>query len=389
MKNKIMKNKIILFFSIILTTQLSSCQKKQNMNTEKFDWNAEATAPSSYPMVILTPNIFYSNKGEYINLIPNRSYMQDGWSGSARTWATEPKPLPDHLDIVWYSHTENKIYKGNFKLPQETIYKLFKEGYLKYGINQEKVAKSQDYSEDLHHETYHSITVGLAPQGMVVVWVVGQNRVEIGRYQAQELDKKEAEKVYLANYTGVGGENPIPMPKTVDRDKLLAGRVKPEVVDLAVAGKITCKQWDDYRLRYNWKMECNQPFEMYRLYMRFFNSEQLYYLKPSVSQEEFNKNITEPTSKVVPNYIGMYVTTRDGVNRLIRVEPFHEQETIEAFKKLHEASPDKPITMFFDIDAGFTTAKITLKNDKKEILLEKDTIKLFKLDESNDRKNEK
>jgi hypothetical protein len=286
--------------------------------------------------------------------------------------------MPDHLSVAWYSHAEVKIYKGEFALPQEKLYKLFKEGYMIYGQRPD----GTDGKEDLHHETYNTITVGLAPKGMVVVWMTGQNIIEIGRFQAQEVGKKEANEMYKSQFKT--SDN---IPEVIEKAQL--ERFTPEVQEIIKKGKISSKQWDDYRLRYNWKMECNQPFEIYSYYINYFNSERACYLPPSITQEIFNKNILESTSKVVPNEFDLYVTTQDGVNRLIRVEPFHEQETIEAFKKMHEASPEKPITMFFDIDAGFTSAKITLKNDKKQILLEKDTIKLFKLNESNDRKNEK
>jgi len=229
-----MKHKIIFLFSL-LTIQLISCQEKENMTTEKFDWDAQATAPSSYPMVILSPNIFYSNNGEFINLIPNRSNMQDGWDGSARSWSNDPKPVPDHLSILWLSETEMKIYRGEFKLPQEKLYRLFKDGYMIYGQRPD----GKDGKEDLHRETYSSITVGLAPQGMVVVWAVGQNVVEIGRYQAEEVDRKEAEKIHLDNFRGAGGENPIPMPRSVEEKELIKRRVSHEVIALALKGKIT------------------------------------------------------------------------------------------------------------------------------------------------------
>lgn len=373
--------KATILFTIILTTQLSSCQKMENIKTEKLDWIAQGTAPKNYPVTILSPNEFSSNKGNNVTLIPNMDYNHSGWSGGASSMSSAPQPMPDHLSIVWMSETENKIYKGEFKLPQEKLYKLFKEGYMIYGINQEKVAKSDDYSEDLHKETYNTITVGLAPKGMVVVWITGQNMIEIGRFQAQEVDKKEANEIFKRHFKSSGN-----MPETIDKNEF--DRFTPEVQEIVKQGKISSKQWDDYRLRYNWKMECNQPFEIYDYSLWYFNSEKIQYPN-TLDQALFNKNILEPQNKAVPKEFDLYVTTQDGVNRLIRVEPFHEEETIEAFKKIHEASPDKPITMFFDIDAGFTTAKITLKNDKKEILLEKDTIKLFKLDKTNDRKNEK
>jgi hypothetical protein len=382
MLKTIKMNKIIIL--LILTAQLGSCQKKmENYKTEKFEWDGDATAPEGYPMFIISPNFFMLHDDK-LAFIPNMGYTDYGWSGSARSWSLGElnKTMPESLHIAWLSITENKFYEGNFKMPQEKLHKLFKEGYMIYSIP----IVNDDGKALLHHETFNAITVGLAPKGMVVVWASGQNKVEIGRYQAQEVDKVESNRMWKHFFKGVGGIDPGDMPSQIPNKELET--FLPHVQQEIKEGKISSKQWDDYRLRYNWKIECNQPFEIYKCYVEFFNSEYISY--PTTNDQAlFNKIILESQSKAVPKMLGMYVTTQDGVNRLIRVEPFHEQETIEAFKKMHEASPDKPITMFFDIDAGFTTAKITLKNDKKEILLEKDTIKLFKLDESNDRKNEK
>jgi hypothetical protein len=376
-----MKNKTILLFTFILIAQLTSCQKKENMNEEKFDWEGMACTPAGYPVVVLSPNIFYSNGGKYITLIPNMSNTAGSdWTGSGSGWSSEPSPAPDHLSIVWYAPTEMKIYEGEFELPQQKIYKLFKEGYMRYGIP----IDSEDGKETLHWETYTSLTAGLAPKGMVVVWLDGLNKVEIGRYQAHELGKAEANEVFKRHFKLSGD-----MPETVVESELVSRRVTPEVQEIIKQGKISYKQWDDYRLRYNWKVEFNKPLEMYFLDMEFFNSEKLGYLPPSMSQESFNKIILEPTSKVVPSYIGMYVTAKNGRKYLIRLETLDEKETIEAFKKLEEVSSKAIITVFITVDDDFKKFSVTLKNDKKEIILEKALLRLFTLDKSNDLSNEK
>ena len=376
-----MKNKTILLFTFILIAQLTSCQKKENMNEEKFDWEGMACTPAGYPVVVLSPNIFYSNGGKYITLIPNMSNTAGSdWTGSGSGWSSEPSPAPDHLSIVWYAPTEMKIYEGEFELPQQKIYKLFKEGYMRYGIP----IDSEDGKETLHWETYTSLTAGLAPKGMVVVWLDGLNKVEIGRYQAHELGKAEGNEVFKRHFKLSGD-----MPETVVESELVSRRVTPEVQEIIKQGKISYKQWDDYRLRYNWKVEFNKPLEMYFLDMEFFNSEKLGYLPPSMSQESFNKIILEPTSKVVPSYIGMYVTAKNGRKYLIRLETLDEKETIEAFKKLEEVSSKAIITVFITVDDDFKKFSVTLKNDKKEIILEKALLRLFTLDKNNDLSNEK
>jgi predicted transcriptional regulator len=241
--------------------------------------------------------------------------------------------------------------------------------------------------EDYHQELYHEITVGLAPQGMVVVWVVGRNVVEIGRFQAQEVSKKEADQISMQHYKGVGGENPMPMDKTINEKELIAEGIDRNVIDLALQGKITCKQWDDYRLRYNWKFEFNQELELYNFYLRYYNSEKEGYIPTTSNRKEYNKILLESSSKVVPSKLGAYVTAKNGKNYLFRIHA-DEQEIIEAFKTLEALSPKQTISIYIAVDPDFKKFTITLKNDKKAILLEKCTLKLFTLTKENDRKNE-
>lgn len=380
-----MKQKNIIVITFILITQFSACQKKENireasMNEEKFDWDGMVCTPTGYPVVVLSPNIFYSSGGKYITLIPNMSDTGgSNWMGSTRSWSSQPRPAPDHLSIVWYVPTEMKIYEGEFELPQQKIYNLFKEGYMNYGIPYE----SEDGKETLHKETYNSLTVGLAPKGMVVVWMNGQNKVEIGRYKARELDRKEANEVYKAHFKLSGD-----MPEKVIEKELISREVTPEVREIIKQGKISDKQWDDYRLHYNWKVEFSKPLGMYHHYISFFNSEYRRCLAPKMSQEEYNKIILEPCSKVIPNKLGMYVTAQNHRNYLIRLETLDEQETLNAFKNLEEASPKAVITVFITVDDDFKKFTVTLKNDKKEIKLEKALLRLFTLDKSNDLKNQ-
>lgn len=370
-----MIKKVIVIFSIILTTQLTSCQKMENAEnykTEKFEWDGDATSPEGYPMWIIYPHSFILSDG-YEAVIPNETDMQDGWERSVRSWSVgeSNKAIPDSLKIAWYSYTENKFYKGSFKMPQEKIYKLFKDGYLIYGINQEKASKNNNYTKELHKETFSALTVGLAPEGMVVVWASGQNKIEIGRFQGEEVPEgPEADKMWkqIAELS----DRPTSIKQSMSE-------FTPEVREEILSGKISSKRWDDYRLRYPWKVSFNQTLEIYDYYVRFFNSEKIG-LPPTTDQASYNKNILESTKKAVPRAFGMFVKSQNGLKHWIRIDSFDEQEIIQAFKHLAKISPNGVITMLVNIDDAFKNVTIVLKNDVKEIVLEKCKIKLFLID---------
>lgn len=370
-----MIKKTVIIFSVILTTQLISCQKMEkleNYKTEKFEWDGDATAPHDYPMWIIYPHSFILSNG-YEAVIPNDSFMADGWEGSANSWSVgeSNKAMPESLKIAWYSYTENKFYKGNFKMPQEKIYKLFREGYLIYGIDTKRLVYKGYEKKELHKETYDALTVGLAPKGMVVVWASGQNKIEIGRFQGEEIPEgPEADKMWeqIAELS----DRPISVKQSM-------AKFTPEVKEEVLNRKISSKRWDDYRLRYPWKVAFNKPLEIYDYYLRFFNGEKIGF-PPTTDQVSYNKNILESTNKAVPSTFGMFVKSQNGLKHWIRVDSFDEHEIIQSFKDLSKINPNSSITILINVDDAFTKINIVLKNDEKEIVLEKCKTKLFHID---------
>jgi hypothetical protein len=389
-------HKIILLFTFVLMMQLSSCQKKENKTEkksydEKFYWNAVACTPKGYPVTLISTNLLHSQEGQEYNEFSSQGgkYTTDisnhdetdgsSWGGSGNVGRNGSNPAPDRLDMMWYSPTENKIYEAKLKLPKKKIYDLFKEGYMFYKIYDDKKA--------LNWETYDNLTVGLAPKGMVVLWMCKYNQIEIGRYQAQEVSKVETDEIFKEElaYLLINGKR----PKIISKEQLKNREIPPKVIEKIKQGTISYKQWDDYRLRYNWKVEFNKPLKMYRYFIEYYNGEKQHYLPPRMSQELSNKIILRPSSKVVPNYINIYVSAPNGRNYQLLLSPLDEQETIEAFKTLETASPKAIITVFITVDDDFKKFSVTLKNDKKEIILEKALLRLFTLDKSNDLSNEK
>lgn len=369
---KIMKRQFIIILNFFLFTQLTSCQNMDHYKTEKFEWEGDATAPEDYPMWIISPHSFILSNG-YQAVIPNDSFMADGWRGSLRSWSIgeSNKPMPDSLKIAWYSYTENKFYKGNFKMPQEKIYNLFKEGYLIYGIDTKRLVHDGYDKKELHKETYSSITVGLAPKGMVVVWASGQNKIEIGRFQGEEVPEGPEANRMWEQITDLSSRS-IVVKKRFEK-------YTPEVQQEVLQGKISSKKWDDYRIRYPWKIVFNQKLEVYDFYARFFNSEKIG-LPPTKDQESYNRIILENKPKAVPSDFGIFVKTLNGIKYWIRVNSCDEHEIIEVFKKLNQISPNQDITIQININETFTKIDVIIKNDVKEVVFEKCKTKLILID---------
>src|SRR5690606_15540029 len=88
--------------------------------------------------------------------------------------------------------------------------------------------------------TYNSIIVGLAPGGVIVLWLgAASKQIEIGRYQATKTDMDW-------EFFNPQGE--------ADRDKYVNGVLerRPKVLAQKELG-IQFGLWDTYRIKYNWR----------------------------------------------------------------------------------------------------------------------------------------
>ncbi|WP_427874843.1 DUF2931 family protein [Flavobacterium sp. MMS24-S5] len=100
------------------------------------------------------------------------SCINSSWGIGVEVAKKEFYTLPETFEITWLSLVEQKFYKGKWQLPENII-----ERYL----NQEEKNKNDKFN-------CKTIQLGLAPKGMVIVWLIGDDdaQIEIGRFQASE-----------------------------------------------------------------------------------------------------------------------------------------------------------------------------------------------------------
>ncbi len=148
-------------------------------NTTEFDWYATECSPKHYPMEIREGAFYYKGRKDGL-YIPSGSTLHDGWGEmiSHHVTGEKLKPLPDRMEIYFYSYAESQFYHGKFDLPYEKILAMFRQGY-----------------EENPEEPYYSyIMAGVAPGGVVSVW--------LGGYRIQEVFFGQAEKVELGASEG-------------------------------------------------------------------------------------------------------------------------------------------------------------------------------------------
>lgn len=166
---------------LVLLTIVLSCKKNEKdmiVKVEKFEWSPEVSADVAYPMRVIFGSFALSD-GNSVR-IPSGEFLQGDWRSSSSSYAVgeERKKVPEKMVLRWFSYTENKFYLGDFELPQKKLYDLFKKDY----------GTSFDPDGEEYKKSYYTLMVGIAPKGMITLWIQGSvGPKEIGSYQAHEV----------------------------------------------------------------------------------------------------------------------------------------------------------------------------------------------------------
>lgn len=120
------------------------------MSAKKYDWSVSVSAPKEYPVVI--------QRGFMGKSFFGPSAISASWGIGREVAIKQPFVIPDDFEITWLSLVERKFYKGKWILPKNKI-----ENCLEKGVDhQNKKVKC------------NKIQIGLAPKGVVVVWLLGE-----------------------------------------------------------------------------------------------------------------------------------------------------------------------------------------------------------------------
>ena len=235
--------KTILFITLILLALwLTGCwgykakQNKANANTNvdpKYEWGVAVNTPIGYPIR------FYAGRVGGMSIIDEiyTTTEEPDWGEAFSYENTSLETLPKDIDMVWLSYKEDCFYRLKTAIDYEKIAKLFKNGY-----------KRRVPNGEVRHTTYNTIVAGLAPGGVVVLWVGrGYLKItEIGRYQAEKIELREPE--------GLDNHQKLIFDKEYAKRLLTNNTIIPE--DFREANKnkpIPFGLWDSYRdHQYQW-----------------------------------------------------------------------------------------------------------------------------------------
>ncbi|WP_299181559.1 DUF2931 family protein [uncultured Aquimarina sp.] len=349
------------YFSLIILMMiyLNSCKNSEknnisetgsimttNQKDKKYEWLPTECAPEIYPIRI-KEGYFITKDGTSIEIPSGGRTVHNGWGqiGSTYLVGDDLKPIPQKLKITWISYAENKFYKGDFDLPSEEIRQFFEKGFL------DRRNKQENYSK---------IVVGMAPGGIVSIWLLGAgSTVEIGQYIAQEIDMEIKD---LSPNT------------TLDRATYVSNRVnslkEDKLKKLNEVG-IRTDIWKTYRERFSWKpvYTFKSEAEATKTLIDFFNGESIH---------TFSKNplLTSFQDFAIPKYTRFYWVDKNK-NEFGTKIYFDELEIFEAFDKIFANPKTKQAIINFDVDKYNSNIVVYIESEIERVELKKLTIKIY------------
>ena len=325
--------------AVILLTSCGDSMFNFNKNATEFDWYATESAPEHYPMQIHQGTFYYKgqNQGLYI---PSGGTLRAGWGqmNSSHVTGPEKKPLPDRVEVDFFSYAENQLYHGDFKLPYDQILALFREAH----------------KEDPDEPYYDAIMIGVAPGGAVSVWLEGYRKKEIFFGQADKVDIDPSE-----------GFN-LPFDSKAESDEYVQGILtdvlNQEELDSLKKHGVPFGTWARYRKLYRWapaykdgKISTDKE-----MYVHYLNGE--LNSIPTLFTDDM-ANTLRPLPRALKFSVDM------GDESIYYIIQFEEFELMDAFEKL--GAQDQKVYLEFDARVPRQLMKIRVYNDKESIELKK------------------
>ncbi|WP_282057166.1 DUF2931 family protein [Maribacter luteus] len=314
---------------------------------KKFEWRPTANAPKYYPAEVIAGN-FYMQDGSSI-YIPTGHTLMTGWgnTGAAHIVGEDFKPVPYKFDIKWVSYLEEKFYGGTFELPKEKMEALFEKGFIN--------SRNQQ-------ETYDSIVLGLAPGGVLVVWMYGSFTVEIARYQAEEVEVTEEEFIPYAN---MSKEQYVKETKKDIIDEDIKGAIDVDNIPFGI--------WDTYRKKYNWapKVLFKKEGEtlLKTIVVNYYNGE-------FFNTYGQNPVVTEMKERPIPYRSAM--SWRDDQNNNYGAKVFFdEKEIFGLFDTIYNQKKAPKANLIFEIDKFNSSLKVYFKTENEIYPIKKAEVKVY------------
>lgn len=211
--------------------------------------------------------------------------------------------------------------------------------------------------------TYDTFTVGLAPGGMLVIFLGGSDRIEICRLQAKEIEMKNP----IEFVKTMGWSIPDDEIKTSELFFDYVYKTIPDSIQAQIKEKgIPYGLYDQYRKKYQYRFVFT-PYDEKDVIEtevdRYYNGEVVGFLQP----EEIVKK--EYKNQGIPYNVCFYFTKYN--TEII----FNDQEMLSVFDGLQKKYPGKPMDVIVKPTFMYQDFKLSVKCENEEIPLTKYKVK--------------
>ena len=330
---------LLVFLTILIT--LTEQRIVMGENNTKFEWAATESAPEGYPMEIIRGTFIYHGEDKKGLYIPSGGTLNAGWGEpiSSHGVGDKYKPLPDKLEIIFFSYADKQYYHGKFDLPYEKILKLFRDG----------VENATVFPNGVAIPNHNRIMAGIAPGGVVSVWVTGRVTKEVffGKAEKVDLDPSKAFDLPF--------QNKEQSDKYIE-DGLLEA-ISTEQLESIRKNGIPFDLWGRYRNRYDWIpvfANGHQPEKVNLVYLNGENNNNWY----------LEGDLWSVGSHPAPRKMSFKAKFE---KKVVFTIFFDEMETMAAFEKLGKNG--QKVHLEFEPRLPRTNVKIRLYNDEESIQL--------------------
>ena len=390
-----MKNLIITILVLLLSLTFCKVKEKENMNKE-YHWVAYVKPVAGYPIRTYRGVVYGKDGASKFGTSSNFIFENDcpfplfsisnGTPGLFKNAEEgEAKGVPTHLDVSWLSYVEKCQYLlEDQPLDSLKIAQLLEEKVYRISIADDITPTIEEYN----------IQVGLAPGGVVFVWLHNYGRViEVGRYQAKKIKdidfvtKKEADEYYKRTGDVILDEHTIEQRDYVIKLGLPKEKIRmqyqqcgtpvtePLVMDDIF--KIPYGLWDSYRKRYLWKMTLitkDKTKYIHSYYYQGLNlEEEILFGERTWGENQIEKykipekfQYTSLIPRAIPFVIFIKWFGDDG--KLYRLwNNFNVAEVMDSFEKAFKGQENEVGNLIIEVNNTKTDANICLKVGEREV----------------------
>ena len=359
--------KTILFITfILLALWLTGCwgykakQDKNKANAQpEYKWGVAVNTPIGYPIR------FYAGRVGGMSIIGELYSITEepDWGCAAGYESRSMEELPQNVDMVWLSYKEDCFYRLKTAIDYEKIAKLFREGFNQRVPNGE-----------VRHATYNTVVVGIAPGGVVVLWV-GK-----GYFPIKEIGRYQAEKIALREPEGLDNHQKLIFDKEYAKRLLTNNTIIPE--DFREANKnkpIPFGLWDNYRdNQYQWYPTFEIPNgRIGDVDYQYWNGEADTFFFTDFVALEGQKDVFAPQElyhdiRKLPLYkeIRFNYKAEDGIKYGVGLQ-FDWEDILKAYKKVFGERPEE-VKAHLDIrinrDNTYLTVRLVGDNGKEAFI---------------------